>query len=81
MQHVGWFTFRRMNIAGIHSGAVGDMQVKDGKGYGIGPSWCGQLGLVWLKGNDLDETLVLNLIPTDAAELQGGDYSSVLGIV
>ena len=64
------------DIAGIHSGAVGDMQVKDGKGYGIGPSWCGQLGLVWLKGNDLDETLVLNLIPTDAAELQGGDYSS-----
>ena len=64
------------DIAGIHSGAVGDIQVKDGKGYGIGPSWCGQLGLVWLKGNDLDETLVLNLIPTDTAELQGGDYSS-----
>ena len=64
------------DIAGIHSGAVGDTQVKDGKGFGIGPSWCGQLGLVWLKGNDLDETLVLNLIPTDTAELQGGDYSS-----
>lgn len=64
------------DIAGIHSGAVGDMQVKDGKGYGIGPSWCGQLGLVWLKGSDLDETLVLNLIPTDTAELQGGDNSS-----
>lgn len=64
------------DIAGIHSGAVGDTQVKDGKGYGIGPSWCGQLGLVWLKGSDLDETLVLNLIPTDTAELQGGDNSS-----
>lgn len=38
------------DIAGIHSGAVGDTQVKDGKGFGIGPSWCGQLGLVWLKG-------------------------------
>lgn len=67
------------DIAGIHSGAIGDIQVKDGKGFSIGPSWCGQLGLVWLKGNDLDETVVLNLIPTDTAELQGGDNSSSWG--
>ena len=53
--------------SGIRSGAVGDSQVKGGKGYPIGPSWCGHLGLVWLKGKDLDETLVLNLIPADAA--------------
>ena len=40
--------------SGIRSGAVGDSQVKGGKGYPIGPSWCGHLGLVWLKGKDLD---------------------------
>lgn len=65
--------------SGIRSGAVGDSQVKGGKGYPIGPSWCGHLGLVWLKGKDLDETLVLNLIPADAAELRGVESSSEWG--
>lgn len=65
--------------SGIRSGAVGDREVKGGKGYPIGPAWCGQLGLVWLKGRDLDETLVLNLIPADTAELRGGDNSSQWG--
>jgi CRISPR type I-E/ECOLI-associated protein CasA/Cse1 len=59
--------------SGIRSGAVGDSQVKGGKGYPIGPAWCGHLGLVWLKGQDLDETLVLNLIPASTAELRGVD--------
>ena len=67
------------DIAGIHSGAVGDSQVSGGKGYGIGPAWCGHLGLVWLKGRDFDETLVLNLIPADTAELRGGDNASQWG--
>lgn len=57
--------------SGIRSGAVGDPEVKGGKGYPIGPSWCGHLGLVWLKGQDLDETMVLNLIPADTGELRG----------
>lgn len=65
--------------SGIRSGAVGDSQVKGGKGYPIGPSWCGHLGLVWLKGKDLDETLVLNLIPADAAELCGVESSTEWG--
>lgn len=65
--------------SGIRSGAVGDPHVKGGKGYPIGPSWCGHLGLVWLKGNDLDETLVLNLVPTDAAQLCGVESSTEWG--
>ena len=65
--------------SGIRSGAVGDSQVKGGKGYPIGPAWCGHLGLVWLKGKDLDETLVLNLIPASTAELRGADGSTDWG--
>lgn len=65
--------------SGIRSGAVGDSQVNGGKGYPIGPSWCGHLGLVWLKGKDLDETLVLNLVPTDAAQLRGVESSTEWG--
>ena len=59
--------------SGTRTGAVGDEKVKGGKGYPIGPAWCGHLGLVWLKGQDLDETLVLNLIPAATAELCGVD--------
>ena len=65
--------------SGIRSGAVGDSQVKGGKGYPIGPAWCGHLGLVWLKGQDLDETLVLNLIPASTAALRGVDSSTNWG--
>ena len=65
--------------SGIRSGAVGDSQVKGGKGYPIGPAWCGHLGLVWLKGKDLDETLVLNLIPVSTAALRGVDSSTNWG--
>ena len=65
--------------SGIRSGAVGDSQVKGGKGYPIGPAWCGHLGLVWLKGRDLDETLVLNLVPASTAELRGVDGSTDWG--
>ena len=66
--------------SGIRSGAVGDSQVKGGKGYPIGPAWCGHLGLVWLKGKDLDETLILNLIPAGTAELRGVDSSAEWGV-
>ena len=65
--------------SGIRSGAVGDSQVKGGKGYPIGPAWCGHLGLVWLKGQDLDETLVLNLIPASTAALRCVDSSTEWG--
>lgn len=65
--------------SGIRSGAVGDSQVKGGKGYPIGPSWCGHLGLVWLKGENLDESLVLNLVPSDAGNLRGVSVSTQWG--
>lgn len=57
--------------SGIRSGAVGDREVKGGKGYPIGPAWCGHLGLVWLKGKNFNETLLLNLVPADAGDLKG----------
>jgi CRISPR system Cascade subunit CasA len=57
--------------SGIRSGAVGDDQQKGGKGYPIGPSWAGQVGMVILRGETLDETLVLNLVPPDSGDLQG----------
>lgn len=57
--------------SGIRSGAVGDPEQKKGKGYPIGPSWAGQLGGVWLKGENLDESLVLNLIPRALTETRG----------
>lgn len=65
--------------SGIRSGAVGDSQVKGGKGYPIGPSWCGHLGVVWLKGENLDESLVLNLVPSDAGNLRGVSASTQWG--
>ena len=57
--------------AGIRSGAVGDDGMKKGKGYSIGPAWCGQTGAVWLRGGNLEETLMLNLVPADVGYLQG----------
>ena len=65
--------------SGIRSGAVGDSQVKGWKGYPIGPSWCGHLGMVWLKGENLDESLVLNLVPSDAGNLRGVNASTQWG--
>lgn len=65
--------------SGIRSGAVGDSQVKGGKGYPIGPSWCGHLGIVWLKGENLDESLVLNLVPSDSGNLRGVSTSTQWG--
>lgn len=47
--------------SGIKSGAVGDERVKGGRGYPIGVSWCGWLGLVVVEGRSLFETLLLNL--------------------
>ncbi|MDO5727326.1 MAG: type I-E CRISPR-associated protein Cse1/CasA [Bowdeniella nasicola] len=53
------------DVSGIHSGAVGDPRVKSGKGYGIGTGWAGQLGIIYVVGRNLWETLLLNLIPAD----------------
>lgn len=51
--------------SGIRTGAVGDPEVKGGKGYPIGPAWAGQLGGVVINGHSLAETLPLNLVPTE----------------
>lgn len=64
------------DTSGIRSGAVGDPQVTQGKGFPIGPAWCGHLGLVWLKGRHLSETLLLNLIPSDTGNLTGVELAS-----
>ncbi|MGX7672196.1 type I-E CRISPR-associated protein Cse1/CasA [Plantactinospora sp. DSM 117369] len=49
--------------SGIKTGAVGDPQVKNGKGYPMGPGSVGLLGGVHLEGATLLETLLLNLVP------------------
>lgn len=57
--------------SGIRSGAVGDDNVKGGKGYPIGPGWSGQLGGVVLHGTNLADTLRFNLTdtPNDPADV------------
>ncbi|QAY64106.1 type I-E CRISPR-associated protein Cse1/CasA [Xylanimonas allomyrinae] len=58
------------DVSGIHSGAVGDPRVKGGKGYGIGTGWAGQIGALHLVGDDLRETLLLNLLVPGAAGME-----------
>jgi len=53
------------DASGIKSGAVGDQRVKNGKGYPQGVGWAGNLGGVFLEGNDLRQTLLLNLVSSD----------------
>lgn len=50
--------------SGIRSGAVGDPEVRGGRGYPIGPGWAGQIGGVVLHGKNLAETILFNLAPT-----------------
>ncbi|UCM89732.1 type I-E CRISPR-associated protein Cse1/CasA [Streptomyces marincola] len=52
--------------SGIKSGAVGDHRVKGGKGYPLGVAWPGNLGGVMAEGDNLRETLLLNLIARDS---------------
>lgn len=60
------------DTAGIKSGAVGDPQVKGGKGMGNPTGPLGQLGLVVPVGTTLAETLLLNT-PIVAAGLRRED--------
>ena len=48
--------------AGIRSGAVGDTRVKGGKGYPIGTGWVGAQGGVYVEGENLFSTLMLNTL-------------------
>ncbi|MGW6949486.1 type I-E CRISPR-associated protein Cse1/CasA [Streptomyces xanthophaeus] len=57
------------DTSGIKSGAVGDPRVKGGKGYPQGVGWAGNLGGVFVEGDSLQQTLLLNLVASDAAAL------------
>lgn len=59
--------------SGIRSGAVDDPRVSKGKGYPIGRAWCGQIGGVYVAGDTLAETLLLNLVVADVIEVETGD--------
>lgn len=63
--------------SGIRSGAEGDPSVKRGKGYPIGPGWTGQIGVIYVKGETLAQTLLLNtVVCRKTAGLQGVSVSS-----
>ncbi|GAA1448850.1 type I-E CRISPR-associated protein Cse1/CasA [Nocardiopsis tropica] len=51
------------DTSGIKSGVVGDPRVKGGKVYPQGVGWAGNLGGVYVEGDDLRATLLLNLLP------------------
>ncbi|MBR8740171.1 type I-E CRISPR-associated protein Cse1/CasA [Nocardiopsis sp. MG754419] len=53
------------DLSGIKSGAEGDPRVKGGRGYPQGVGWAGHLGGVYAEGDDLRQTLLLNLIAFD----------------
>lgn len=55
------------DISGIKSGAVGDPRVKGGKGYPMGIGWAGWLGGITVVGDNLRETLLLNLVLNESA--------------
>lgn len=54
-------TVQAYDYSGIKSGAVGDPRVKGGRGYPIGVGWQGATGRVILHGENIFETLLLNL--------------------
>ncbi|WP_412538634.1 type I-E CRISPR-associated protein Cse1/CasA [Longispora sp. K20-0274] len=51
------------DVSGIKSGAVDDDRVKGGKGYPIGTGFTGTLGGLFVEGDTLHDTLLLNLVP------------------
>lgn len=63
------------DTSGIKTGAGGDGRVKGGKVYPQGVGWAGNLGGVFVQGDDLRETLLLNLIAfdTDTLRINPGD--------
>ncbi|MET9959486.1 type I-E CRISPR-associated protein Cse1/CasA [Streptomyces sp. NPDC006326] len=57
------------DTSGIKSGAVGDSRVKGGKGYPQGVGWAGNIGGLFAEGDDLQQTLLLNLVAFDSSTL------------
>lgn len=67
---VRWLVhLQAFDVSGIKSGAVGDPRVKKGKGYPIGTGWAGTLGGLYVEGDNLWQTLLLNLVPIDQPDL------------
>ncbi|MFF4323808.1 type I-E CRISPR-associated protein Cse1/CasA [Streptomyces sp. NPDC001568] len=54
------------DTSGIKSGAVGDPRAKGGKGYPQGVGWAGNIGGVFAEADNLQQTLLLNLVASDA---------------
>jgi CRISPR system Cascade subunit CasA len=52
------------DVAGIHSPAAGDPEVKNGKTYGATLGWCGYLLSVLADGANVFETIMFNLVPS-----------------
>ena len=59
--------------SGIKTGLVGDSRAKGGKGYPIGLGWSGNCGILTAEGQTLKETLLLNLVLLDDADIADGD--------
>ncbi|MCH0564821.1 type I-E CRISPR-associated protein Cse1/CasA [Streptomyces sp. MUM 2J] len=59
------------DTSGIKTGMVGDDRVKGGKVYPLGTGWAGGLGGIFVEGDSLRETLLLNLV---AADTEGIDF-------
>jgi len=55
-------TCQAYDCSGIKSGAVGDPRVSGGRGYPIGVGWAGWMGGITVTGENLRETLLLNLV-------------------
>lgn len=65
--------------SGIRTGAVGDPNVKGGRGYPIGPGWTGQIGGVYVDGGNLRKTILLNTIVKENVDNMGDrSYSNDL---
>ena len=86
LESIGWAEAARWLVhvhafdpSGIRTGAVGDPQVKGGKGYPIGPGWTGQIGTVTVVGENLERTLLLNTVVCGELDgLNGVDPASDL---
>lgn len=53
------------DTSGIKTGTVDDARAKNGKVYPLGVGWAGTLGGVFVEGDTLRETLLLNLVAAD----------------
>ncbi|WP_282699696.1 type I-E CRISPR-associated protein Cse1/CasA [Streptomyces sp. CC219B] len=58
------------DTSGIKTGAVGDGRAKNNKVYPLGVGWAGTLGGVFVEGDTLRETLLLNLVAADTTGLR-----------